>query len=163
MQVDKYPKLTPFNWWWEANIGKFPFPSSRSPLRQIFQETNYPRGTRTCGNIGTNYWDRSKRNIAYSLTHSQHPWKPRMNLFPSSHALMISIAKLGLRDEESGPNAAFNYKILSTKIDWIAILLRIPGNQECAYFLPIMTWRFDGKLAYEGCGVRATCSIELHI
>lgn len=53
--------------------------------------------------------------------------------------------------------------MLSTKIDWIATLLRIPGNQECAYFLRIMTWRFGGKFAYEGFGVRATCSIELHI
>lgn len=54
-------------------------------------------------------------------------------------------------------------QMLSTKIDWIATLLRIPGNQECAYFLPILTWRFGGKFAYKGCGVRATCSIEWHI
>lgn len=52
MQVDKSTKLTPFNGWWEANIGKFPFHSSRSPLRQIFQQIDYPRGTRTCGNVG---------------------------------------------------------------------------------------------------------------
>lgn len=71
--------------------------------------------------------------------------------------------KIGYEGWGVRAKCSFQLQILSTKIDWIATLLRIPANQECAYFLPILTWRFGGKFAYEGCGVRATCSIEWHI